>query len=99
MIELNGQPQKLKPGQAIQLSAKDELKLINYQNWQQKAAQINFIGFVGNPQTNDGEDRGYVITKQQLIKRFSVNGKGKKYKIRAEQDKQTLAQFFVEYEG
>ena len=101
VIEINGKTQKLLHGDAVNLNPTDTLKLVSYQAQleQLQASQINFIGFVGNNKTNDGEDRGYEITLAKLIKRFSVNGEGKKYRIKAEQGKQTLAQFYVNYDG
>lgn len=101
LVEVNGQFKKVHHGDSIKLSAKDTLKLVSYkaQIAQLEPSQINFIGFVGNHVTNDGEDRGYEITQKKLLKRFSVNGQGKTYRIKAEQGKQTLAQFYVNYDG
>lgn len=101
VIEINGKTQKLNHGDAVSLLPTDILKLVSYQNQiaQRQASQINFVGFVGNKKANDGEDRGYEITLAKLIKRFSLHGEGKKYRIKAEQGKQTLAQFYVNYDG
>ena len=100
VVEVNGQIKKLQHGDAISLTSHDTLKLVSYQAQiaQLQPSQINFIGFVGNNKTNDGEDRGYEITLAKLIKRFSIDGEGKKYRIKAEQGKQTLAQFYVNYD-
>lgn len=101
LVELNGQTHKLAHGESIQMRATDTLKLVSYQalSQQMQPSQVNFIGFVGNKTTNDGEDRGYLITQAKLLKRFSVNGDGKQYKIQAEQGKQTIAQFYVNITG
>lgn len=46
--------------------------------------RINFVGFVGNEKVNDAEDRGYAInTGTDLIRRFSLDGDGRVYKIDA----------------
>jgi predicted deacylase len=97
LIELNGKAQKVELGGSIELNADDTLKLVSYQAQaaQLQPSQINFIGFVGNRHSNDGEDRGYEITRAKLLKRFSINGLGKTYQIKAEQGKQTIAQFYV----
>jgi hypothetical protein len=101
MVEINGTAQKVAHGATISINSTDKLRLLNYNgiNGQTRSAQINFIGFVGNSKGNDGQDRGYLITKNKLIKRFSVDGNGKIYRIKAEQDKQLLAQFYVNTEG
>lgn len=101
LVEVNGQKKKVHHGDSIDLNPSDTLKLVSYQTKlaRLQVSQINFIGFVGNHATNDGEDRGYEITQKKLLKRFSVNGQGKTYRIKAEQGKQTLAQFYVNYDG
>jgi len=97
LIELNGQLKKLAHGESIDMNTSDTLRLVSYRavTAQLEPSQINFIGFVGNTASNDGEDRGYNITEAKLIKRFSVNGDGKLYRIKAEQGKQTIAHFYV----
>ncbi|MCJ8270715.1 MAG: hypothetical protein MJK04_15095, partial [Psychrosphaera sp.] len=101
VVELNGLAQTIKPGETLSINDTDTLKLIRYQDnqLQRQPSQINFIGFVGNRRINDGEDRGYLITKNQLIKRFSIDGNGKVYRIKAEQGQQLLAQFYVNTDG
>ncbi|MFT4925671.1 MAG: hypothetical protein ACI8WB_001765 [Phenylobacterium sp.] len=98
LVEISGQRKKVAHGETLSISKSDTLKLLSYQgnNTQGKdSLHINFIGFVGNPKLNDGEDRGYLITQNQLLKRFSVGGQGKVYRIKAELGKQLIAQFYV----
>jgi len=58
--------------------------------------KINFKGFVGNWKNNTGEDRGYDInTSRDLMARFSLQKKGKVYKIVVSKGKDILGQFFV----
>lgn len=101
LVEVNGKPQKVAHGGTISLSDNDTLRLIDYNGVgnRQTPSQINLVGFVGNTTSNDGEDRGYEITKNKLIKRFSVDGQGKRYRIKAEQGKLLIAQFFVKTDG
>lgn len=57
----------------------------------------NFKGYVGNRTVNTGEDRGYVIhTGRDLWKRYSLNGKGKKYQIVVTHKQAVLGRLFVE---
>jgi len=47
-----------------------------------RSLQVNFKGFVGNPNNNTGEDRGYKIpTDHGLLRRHSVGGRGNAYPI------------------
>ena len=101
VVEVNGEVQQIEHGKTVTIGPDDTLRLIRYHNAyiDDSALKINFIGFVGNPQTNDAEDRGYPISPAQLIKRFSVNGQGKRYRIKAEQHNQQIAQFYVDIRG
>ena len=101
LLEVNGKQQRLEHGGTVNLGEHDSLKLIAYHSShpKHKALQINFVGFVGNPNTNDGQDTGYLITQNHLLKRFSVDGQGKLYRIKAEHGKQLIAQFYVNTGG
>lgn len=105
VVEVSGQLKTLGHGETLSIARSDTLKLVSYQgNFGQHRQtsdnlQVNFIGFVGNHSLNDGEDRGYLINQNQLIKRFSVDGKGKVYRIKAEQGKQLIAQFYISTDG
>jgi len=60
--------------------------------------KVNFKGYVGTRQFNDGEDRGYAInTARDLLSRFSLSATGETYSIQVINDAgRSVAEFFVE---
>jgi hypothetical protein len=101
LIEVNGNAQRIEHGETVRIKKDDELKLIDYIDSQQNpvSMKLNFVGFVGNPKTNDGQDRGYKIKQKNLIRRFSVNGLGQVFEIKAEKNNKLIAQFYVSTQG
>ncbi len=58
---------------------------------------VNFKGYVGNKQNNTGEDRGYVInTGKDLWKRYSLNKKGRKYRVIVTYNDKIVGKLFVD---
>jgi hypothetical protein len=58
--------------------------------------RVNFYGFVGNPDYNDAEDRGYVIdTARDLMPRFSLNGDGRSYRIEVLKNSTVIGSVYV----
>ncbi len=63
--------------------------------------RVNFVGFVGNSQYNDAEDRGYQIdTGRDLLERFSIDGEGGVYLIRVQhlETKELIGEVYVSIE-
>jgi len=63
--------------------------------------RINFVGFVGNKSVNDAEDRGYMIdTGTELMDRFSLDGSGVLYQVKAENldTKELIGSVYVQLE-
>ncbi|MFC1607792.1 M14/M99 family metallopeptidase [Candidatus Latescibacterota bacterium] len=59
--------------------------------------RVNFVGYVGNPRFNDGDDRGYSInTASNLIDRFSSNGLGEIFRVEALYEKKVIGTIFIE---
>jgi hypothetical protein len=58
--------------------------------------KVNFKGFVGEPNNNTGEDRGFTInTGTDLMERFSLDGKGEAYEIVITQGETILGRAIV----
>ncbi len=60
---------------------------------------VNFKGYVGDPENNTGEDRGYVIdTYRDLWKHYSLDKKDKRYQVVVTHNNNTLGKLFIDLE-
>ena len=59
---------------------------------------VNFKGFVGNNNHNSGEDRGFLIdtSKGVLMKRYSMDKKGKHYYVLTSLNKKEVGKIFID---
>lgn len=59
---------------------------------------VNFKGFVGNLQNNNGEDRGYVIDTSEgvLMKRYSLDKQGRHYYVVVTLNERTVGKIFID---
>ncbi|MFC1500037.1 M99 family carboxypeptidase catalytic domain-containing protein [Candidatus Zixiibacteriota bacterium] len=96
-ISLNGRWTWLKPEETLRVLRGDELILDDPVASTAGGYKINFRGFVGNEESNDGEDRGYTVhTAHDLLQRFSLNPERERYEVRAELGGTIFARSFVE---
>ncbi len=60
---------------------------------------VNLKGFIGNPRNNTGEDRGYPIdtSTDVLIKSYSLNKKGKHYKVITTLRNKQIGRFYIDF--
>ena len=60
---------------------------------------VNFKGFIGNADKNDGEDRGYVIDTGEnvLLKRYSLDKKGRSYHVLATLNEKEVGRFYIDF--
>lgn len=62
---------------------------------------VNFKGFVGNLDSNSGEDRGYVIdtTKGTLMERYSLDKKGRRYYVVTTLNGKEVGKIFIDIQS
>ncbi len=98
VVAVNGQEKLVASGQVLNLIKGDRLRLLT--TWtstgQGGVFALNFKGFVSNQSQNTGDDRKVVIrTDQGLMKKWSIHGKGKRYRVVAERGKNEYGEFYV----
>jgi hypothetical protein len=84
VVETKGHRVLISDGGTLDLVKGDKLKIVDILPSfpGEPEIKVNFKGFVGDWKNNTGEDRGYVIdTGADLIKRYSLQKKGKLYPI------------------
>ncbi len=79
-----GRYHRLKAGEVLDVVFGDilEIESLITNMAEPTAIRVNFKGFVGDKNGNSGEDRGFRIdTARDLMERFSIDGKGRRYRI------------------
>lgn len=96
-VEVNGKRQQLLPGHALSLVAGDTAKIIDAQLADGSTPpKVNFVGFPNKSAERPADDRGYAInTGKDLLKSWSVNKKGREYRIDISSDSDLIAQLPV----
>ncbi|MEW6410080.1 MAG: M14/M99 family metallopeptidase [Nitrospirota bacterium] len=97
ILNVNGTRYALRHQEAIQITAGDRVEIVDaLTEGIAKNMKVNLIGFIGNKKYNDGEDRGYKIdTARDLMKGYSIEKDGKKYRIVAKVGNKTIAEMFL----
>jgi hypothetical protein len=93
IIEINGISQLIAGSSSIEAVIGDKIKVIDFISpHDPRGINVNFKGFVGNPDNNRGEDRGYVAdTSRDLLKDWSIDGEGLRYTIVAKRGTRELS--------
>jgi len=99
IVAVNKQKRALVPDEHVTVQRGDVLVIRDLvaTSLKHHRVKVNFKGFVGNKEYNDGEDRGYPIhTAKDLMINYSLKGNGKCYPIVISLRKKTIASFFVD---
>lgn len=100
-VRVNGKDKTYHDNEYVRLVKGDTFEIVDVivENGDPSRLQVNFKGFVGNPENNTGEDRGYIInTGRDLWPRYSLEKKGKTYPIIIKHDRKTIGKLFVDIE-
>jgi len=99
VVEVNDQKRLVAAGQNLPLIEGDRIKLKD--SWtssgQRGMFALNFKGFVGDKDNNTGDDRGLdIATEQGLMKNWSMEGEGRRYRVVAERGKKEYGEFYIQ---
>jgi hypothetical protein len=98
-IRINGKVREYGKNSRVKLTRGDLLEIMSVaaHNGDPALWEVNFKGFVGDKTNNTGEDRGYVInTGKDLWKRYSINKKGKTYRVEVTYQNKLLGKLYVD---
>lgn len=97
VVETNGRRYLLSNNETFELVRGEKMKIIDVLPSGISGITVNFKGFVGDRTNNTGEDRGYVIdTASDLMKRYSIDKKGRSYPVIVSRDDRTIGKLIVE---
>ena len=98
VFEINGQTLKSAIGDEIEISKKTRFKIKRIETDPPiKGIKANFIGFIGNPRYNDGQDIGYWIRYNKLRKNKSIDKKKEKFEIVLKKGKKIFGKVYVKF--
>jgi hypothetical protein len=94
---VNAVPVQVRSGETLTLYKKDTLVLEDVTSGLSDNANLrmNFIGFVGNPEDNVGDDRGFVIRPDSLMPRRALDKAGTLYRVEARAGNRLLGEMYV----
>jgi hypothetical protein len=97
IVEINGRRQLLASGGELKVVRGDKLRVLDFIAPDlPQGVNVNFLGFVGNPSDNRGEDRGYLIdTSRDLLATWSLDGKGERYAVAVKLGERELAKMTI----
>lgn len=101
VLLVNGRNRVVTAGETLAIARSDRLVIheIRTMDHEDAGVKVNFVGFVGNQVTNDAEDRDYIISPARLLKRHSLDGTGRTYRIEATSDGHRIAEMFIQIDG
>jgi len=95
IFEIDGNEIIVKPNDEIKISKKSNLKIKEIKTEPiLKNVKANFVGFARD-KNNTGQDIGFLIRYEDLLKNKSVDKEGNKYKIEVKADNKLLGNFYV----
>jgi len=85
ILRVNDSLHRVEPGEALRVFRGDAVTIVDFSSADgSEVSNVNLKGFVGKPGDNRGEDRGYTVnTTSDLMKDWSLDGRGEKYLIAA----------------
>lgn len=101
LLEIDGAARSVPDGERLALTANQVLRIkgVEFRGGSPADVQLNFVGFVPHGKSlNDGEDRGFPITKPALLPKFSAGGKGLEYAITARYKNRQIGRITVVYD-
>lgn len=98
VFEINGETVKSAIGDEIEISKKIKFKIKKIETDPPiKGIKANFIGFIGNPRYNDGQDIGYWIRYNKLKKNKALDKRKEKFEIVLKKGKKILGRVYVKF--
>lgn len=100
-VEINGKERIYQNYGRVGLVKGDKVKLVDVISGAGRASGlvVNLKGFVGDPDNNTGEDRGYAIdTGTDFWQRYSLEKKGKKYQVVVSDGSEVVGKLFLNLE-
>lgn len=97
IIEIGKEKIRVSTGDEIEMKKNITFKICDIEGIEKNSAKVNFIGFVGNPKFNDGQDIGYDISYKTLRKDKAFDKKREIYEIEVKKNEKKIGSIFVRF--
>ena len=97
VLEVDSHKIVVPAGDEIEVSKKAKFRIKKIlSNFPIKNPKANFIGFVGNKKFNDGQDIGYLITYNKILKKRAIGNKDR-FRIDIKDGKKKLGEIYINF--
>lgn len=98
VLEISGQQITAEPDDEIEIRKTALFKIVAVKTPPgPEKIKANLVGFVGNPQYNDGQDVGYVINYGKMEKTKALDSAGRKYKIEIKSGQDIIGNLYIKF--
>ncbi len=79
----------------IEIKKNTSFTIVDIEGIDKKDLKVNFVGFIGNPKSNDGQDMGYKISYKDLRKDKAIDKE--KFEIQIKKENKKIGSIFVKF--
>ncbi|MFN4227946.1 MAG: M99 family metallo-carboxypeptidase C-terminal domain-containing protein [Candidatus Ratteibacteria bacterium] len=97
VLNLNGNIVKVSIGDEIEIKKDITFKITDVEGIEKENLKVNFIGFIGNPKFNDGQDIGYKISYKDIKKSKALDPKNQKYEIEIKKESKKIGSVYIKF--
>ncbi|HOM27341.1 MAG TPA: M99 family metallo-carboxypeptidase C-terminal domain-containing protein [bacterium] len=97
VLNLNGTSVKVSIGDEIEIKKNMTFTINDVEGIDKKNVKVNFIGFIGNPKVNDGQDMGYEISYKKIMKNKALDQKKEKFEIEIKKDDKKIGSVYINF--
>ncbi|MCM8832765.1 MAG: hypothetical protein NC816_02430 [Candidatus Omnitrophica bacterium] len=97
VLNLNGDIIKVAFGNEVEIKKNVSFIITDVDGIEKENLKVNFIGFIGNPKFNDGQDIGYKIDYKKIMKNKALDSKNQKYEIEIKKENKKIGSVYVKF--
>ncbi|MCM8785443.1 MAG: hypothetical protein NC827_01600 [Candidatus Omnitrophica bacterium] len=97
VLNLNGQIIKVSLNDEVEIKKDVTFIISDIEGIEKENLKVNFIGFVGNPKFNDGQDIGYRISYKDIMKSKALNSTNQKYEIEIKKEGKKIGSIYIKF--
>ncbi len=98
ILEISGETVTAELGDEIEIRKTALFKIVGVKTpGGREKLKANLVGFIGNPQYNDGQDMGYVISYGKIDKARALDSGRRRYKIEIKSGSDAIGDLYIKF--